>query len=122
MGTGISRRAATTAAALTTAGTLGFALLAPAAYGAAQGPCYDGRCSITVSKPQAIKVDAKRFRFGNLYVTNISARSVRFSARTTSGAYLSGSSSPGGSVRLNNLNIVVKSATSKKAALTLSPS
>ena len=122
MGTGISRRAATTAAALTMAGTLGFALMTPAAYGAGQGPCYDGRCSITVTKPQAIKVNSKLFRFGNLYVTNISARSVRFSARTTSGAYLSGSTSPGGSVRLNNLNIAVKSATSKKAALTLTPS
>jgi len=133
MSTGTSRRAATTAVtttaktAVTTAvtltmtGLLGFGLLAPAAYGASQGPCYDGTCGITVSKPTAVKVDSRRFGFGTLNITPQGSRSVKLSVITTGGTYLSGSSTPGGSVRLNNLKILVKSVSGKKATLALSP-
>jgi hypothetical protein len=120
MSTGMRRRAATTAVTLTMAGTLGFGLMTPVAYGAGQGPCYDGRCDITVSKPQTIKVNSKKFGFGKLKITHISSRSVKFSA-TTGGAHLSGSTSPGGTVKLNNLKIWVKSVSGHKAKLALFP-
>ncbi|MFJ1750626.1 hypothetical protein ACIOJD_30965 [Streptomyces sp. NPDC088116] len=121
MSTGMRRRAATTAVTLTMAGALGFGLTTPVAYGAGQGPCYDGRCDITVSKPRSVKVDSKRFGFGTLKITHISSRSVKLAATTTGGAHLSGSSSPGGTVQLNNLRIWVKSVSGHKARLALSP-
>jgi hypothetical protein len=115
------RRAATTAATLAMAGTVGFGLMTPTAYGAGHGPCYDGRCTITVSKPTAIKVDGRRFGFGKLNITPLSSGSVKASVITTGGAYLSGTTSPGGTVRLNNLKILVKSVSGRKATLALSP-
>lgn len=121
MSTGMRRRAATTAVTLTMAGALGFGLMTPVAFGAGQGPCYDGRCDITVSKPGSIKVNSRRFGFGQLKITHISSRSVKLSATTTGGAHLSGSTSPGGTVRLNNLKIWVKSVSGHKARLALSP-
>jgi hypothetical protein len=120
MSTGMRRRAATTAVTLTMAGTLGFGLMTPVAYGAAQGPCYDGRCTITVSKPKTIKVNSRTFGFGKLKVTSISSRSVKFSA-TSGGTRLGGSTSPGGTVKLNNLKIWVKSVSGHKARLALFP-
>jgi hypothetical protein len=121
MSTGMSRRAATTAVTLTMAGTLGFGLMTPAASGASQGPCYEGRCTITVSKPTGVKVDRNRFGFGTLNITPLSSRSVKLSVITTGGTYLSGSSTPGGTVRLNNLKILVKSVSGRKATVALSP-
>ncbi|ANS63217.1 hypothetical protein SLINC_0993 [Streptomyces lincolnensis] len=120
MGTHMSRRATTTAVTLTMAGALGFGAMAPTAYGAGQGPCYDGRCEITVSKPTTIKVDSRKFGFGKLKVTHISSRAVKFSA-SSGGASLSGSTSPGGTVKFNNLKIWVKSASGHKARLALFP-
>lgn len=122
MSTGTRRRVAATAVTLTMAGGLGLGLMTPVAQGAGQGPCYDGRCDITVSKPQTIKVDSRKFGFGKLKITHISSRSVKFSATTTGGgAHLSGSTSPGGTVKLNNLKIWVKSASGHKAKLALFP-
>ncbi|MEK8170642.1 hypothetical protein NKH77_16790 [Streptomyces sp. M19] len=109
------------AVTLTAAGALGLGLTAPMAYGAGHGPCYDGRCSVTVSKPQTIKVNSGRFGFGKLKITHISSASVKVSATTTGGARLSGSTSPGGTVYLNNLEIWVKSVSGHKAKLALSP-
>jgi hypothetical protein len=114
------KRAATTAVTLTMAGTLGFGLMTPAAY-AAPGPCYDGRCEGTVSAPKTIKVNSKKFGFGKLKITHISSRSVKMSATTTGGGYLSGSISPGGTVKFNNLKIWVKSVSGSKARLALFP-
>ncbi|MDT3399029.1 hypothetical protein RKE29_20675 [Streptomyces sp. B1866] len=120
MSTGMRRRAATTAATLTMAGALGFGLMSPAASAASHGPCYDGRCKITVSAPKTIKVDSRTFGFGQLKITSISSRSVRMSA-TSGGVYLSGSTSPGGTVKFNNLKIWVKSISGRKADLQLFP-
>ncbi|EFL20502.1 MULTISPECIES: hypothetical protein [Streptomyces] len=120
MSTGMRRRAATTAATLTMAGALGVGLMTPVAYGAGHGPCYDGRCTITVSKPGTIKVNSHKFGFGKLKVTHISSRTVKFSA-TSGGTRLGGSTSPGGTVKLNNLKIWVKSASGHKARLALFP-
>ncbi|MCD7440930.1 hypothetical protein K4B79_22235 [Streptomyces lincolnensis] len=120
MGTGTSRRAATTAVTLTMAGVLGFGAMTPVAYGAGQGPCYDGRCEITVSKPTTIKVDGRKFGFGKLKVTHIGSRTVKFSA-SSGGTSFSGSTSPGGTVKFNNLKIWVKSASGHKARLALFP-
>lgn len=119
MSTGMRRRAATTTVTLTLAGALGGGLMAPVAYGAGRGPCYDGRCTITVSKPQSISVQRGTFGFGKLNVTHISSRSVKFSA-TSGGTRLGGSASPGSTVQLNNLRIWVKSASGHKARLVLS--
>ncbi|MER0241394.1 hypothetical protein AAHZ94_05020 [Streptomyces sp. HSW2009] len=120
MSTRLHRRAATTAATLTMAGALGFGVLAPAAPGAGQGPCYDGRCNITVKKSQTIKVNGKKFGFGKVKVTHVNSRSVGFSA-TSGGVYLSGDTSPGGYVQLNNLKLWVKSVSGGKAKLGLFP-
>lgn len=113
----MGRRATTTAVTLTMAGTLGFGLMAPTA-SAASGPCYDGRCKTTVSAPKAIKVDSREFGFGSLKITSVSSRTVRMSA---AGGSLSGSTSPGGTVKFNNLKIWVKSVSGKKANLQLFP-
>jgi hypothetical protein len=121
MSTGMRWRAATATATLTLAGALGFGLMAPAANAAAHGPCYDGRCKITVSEPASIKVNSHRFGFGKLRITHISSRSVKMSATTTGGGRLSGSTSPGGTIRLNNLKILVKSVSGHKARLVLTP-
>ncbi|WP_328884046.1 hypothetical protein [Streptomyces sp. NBC_00299] len=110
------RRATTTAVTLTMAGTLGFGLMTPAS--AASGPCYDGRCKTTVSAPRTIKVDSRKFGFGSLKITSISSRSVKMSA---AGGSLSGSTSPGGTVKFNNLKIWVKSVSGSKANLQLFP-
>lgn len=120
MSTGMRWRTATAAVTLTAAGTLGLGLMAPMANAAAHGPCYDGRCKITVSQPTSIKVNSHRFGFGKVRITHISSRSVKMSA-TTGGVHLSGSASPGGTVRLNNLKIWVKSVTGHKARLVLTP-
>jgi hypothetical protein len=104
MSTGMRRRAATTATTLTMAGALGFGLMTPVAH-AAPGPCYDGRCEGTVSAPKTIKVDSRKFGFGKLKITHISSGAVKMSATTTGGGYLSGSTSPGGTVKFNNLKI-----------------
>ncbi|MFI7019734.1 hypothetical protein [Streptomyces sp. NPDC050164] len=114
---GVRRRAVTTAMTLTMAGTLGFGLMTPVA-SAANGPCYDGRCKTTVSAPKTIKVDSRKFGFGKLKITSISSRSVKMSAADGS---LSGSTSPGGTVKFNNLKIWVKSVSGKKARLQLFP-
>ncbi|MBC9731311.1 hypothetical protein [Streptomyces sp. TRM68367] len=119
MRTGTHRRAATTAVPLAMAGALGFGLMTPVAH-AAQGPCYDGRCNTTVSAPKTIKVNSRKFGFGNLNVTHVSSRSVKFSAGSA-GTSLSGSTSPGGVVKLNNLKIWVKSVSGGKAKLALYP-
>ncbi|SMQ14591.1 hypothetical protein SAMN06272771_0892 [Streptomyces sp. Ag82_O1-12] len=120
MSVGMRRRAATTGVTLTLAGALGLGLTTPAAYAAGQGPCYDGRCDITVSAPKTIKVNSRKFGFGTLKVNSVSSRSVKFSA-TSGGVYLSGSTSPGGTVKLNNLKIWVKSVSGHKAKLSLFP-
>ncbi|UUU33780.1 hypothetical protein JIX56_30225 [Streptomyces sp. CA-210063] len=119
MTTGMSRRAANTAATLTLAGALGLGALAPAA-NAANGPCYDGRCKTTVTAGKSIKVNSKKFGFGKFKVVSVSSRSVKFSA-TSSGVYLNASVSPGGTVKLNNLKIWVKSVSGKKAKIQLFP-
>ncbi|AQA09762.1 hypothetical protein ABTY63_30725 [Streptomyces solisilvae] len=121
MGTGMRWRTATAAVTTTLAGTLGLGLMSPVAHAAGHGPCYDGRCKTTVSRPTSIKVDSHRFGFGKLRITHISSRSVKMSATTTGGARLSGSTSPGGTVRLNNLSIRVQSASGHKAKLVLTP-
>ncbi|MGY0059197.1 hypothetical protein ACWY4P_22030 [Streptomyces sp. LZ34] len=121
MSNGMRWRAATSAATLTLAGTLGIGLMTPVAHAAGHGPCYDGRCKITVSAPSSIKVNSHRFGFGKLRITHVSSRSVKMAATTTGGARLSGSTSPGGTVRLNNPSIRVKSATGHKARLVLTP-
>ncbi|WP_149829836.1 hypothetical protein [Streptomyces tailanensis] len=119
MTTGMRRRTATTAMALMTAGTLGLGLTAPAA-SAANGPCYDGRCKTTVSKGKTIKVNSKKFGFGKFKTDSVSSRSVKFSVRT-SHYYLNGSTSPGGTVKFNNLKIWVKSVKGGKANIQLFP-
>lgn len=121
MSTGTRWRGGTVAVTLTLAGTLGFGLTAPGAYAAGHGPCYDGRCKITVSEPASIKVNSHRFGFGKVRITHVSSRSVKMSATTTGGARLSGSTSPGGTVRLNNLKMAVKSVTGHRARLVLTP-
>lgn len=120
-GTGMRRRVAATGVTLAVAGVLGGGLMAPAAFGAGQGPCYDGRCTVTASKPTAVKVDRRHFGFGVLNITPLGSRSVKLSVITTGGTYLSGSSTPGGTVRLNNLKISVKSVSGKKATVALAP-
>ncbi|MFJ2903825.1 hypothetical protein [Streptomyces sp. NPDC087212] len=120
MSTGMRRRAATTAMTLTTAGALGLGLMAPAA-SAATGPCYDGRCTTTVSAPKTIKVDSRTFGFKQFKITHISSRSVDMMATTTNGTHLGGGTSPGGTVQLNNLKIWVKSVSGRKATLQLFP-
>lgn len=119
MTTGMRRRAATTAVSLSLAGALGLGVMSPTAH-AANGPCYDGRCKTTVTAPKSIKVNSKKFGFGKLKVVSVSSRSVKFSA-SGSGFYLSGSTSPGGTVELNNLKIWVKSVSGKKAKIQLFP-
>ncbi|MGC9496627.1 hypothetical protein [Streptomyces sp. WG7] len=114
---GMRRRAATTAVTLTMAGTLGFGVMTPVA-SAANGPCYDGRCKITVSAPRTIKVDSRTFGFGKLKITSVSSRSVKMSAAD---GRLSGSSSPGGTVKFNNLKVWVKAVSGNKAKLQLFP-
>ncbi|GAA2458830.1 hypothetical protein [Streptomyces glaucus] len=119
MSTGM-RRPVTAAVTLTMAGTLGLGLMTPGASAAGNGPCYDGRCQITVSAPKSIKVDSRRFGFGKLEITHVSSRAVAMSA-TSGGVRLSGSTSPGGTVKLNNLKIWVKSVSGRKAKLQLFP-
>ncbi|GAA3958159.1 hypothetical protein GCM10022384_08850 [Streptomyces marokkonensis] len=114
---GARRRATTTVVTLAMAGALGFGVMTPVA-SAANGPCYDGRCTTTVSAPKTIKVDSRKFGFGKLRITSVSSRSVKMSA---AGGRLGGSSSPGGTVQFNNLKIWVKSVSGKKAALQLFP-
>ncbi|WP_405864912.1 MULTISPECIES: hypothetical protein [unclassified Streptomyces] len=115
------RRAATAAVTLTMAGALGFGMMTPTAFAAGNGPCYDGRCKITVSAPKTIKVSSRKFGFGKLKITHISSGSVRMSTTTTGGGYLGGSTSPGGTVKFNNLKIWVKSVSGSKAKLQLFP-
>ncbi|WP_307821726.1 hypothetical protein [Streptomyces coffeae] len=106
---------------LTMAGTLGFGLMTPVASAAGSGPCYDGRCKTTVSAPKTIKVNSRTFGFGKLKITHIRSHSVKMTAVTTGGAHLSGTTSPGGTITFNNLEIWVKSVTGRKAKLQLSP-
>ncbi|MBA6433058.1 hypothetical protein H3T12_00715 [Streptomyces sp. GMR22] len=113
MSTGMRRRAATTAVTLAMGGTLAFGLMTSAA-SAANGPCYDGRCKTTVSAPKTITVDSRKFGFGKLKITSVSSRSVKMSA---AGGSLSGSTSPGGTVKFNNLKIWVKSVSGNRAGL-----
>ncbi|MFE6779699.1 hypothetical protein [Streptomyces sp. NPDC057702] len=120
MSTRMHRRAATTAVTLTMAGALGFGVMTPVAHAAGQGPCYDGRCDTTVSKSQTIKVNSRKFGFGKVKVTHVNSRSVGFSANS-GGVHLSGSTSPGGYVKLNNLKLWVKSVSGRKARLGLFP-
>ncbi|MEV0263696.1 hypothetical protein AB0I49_20480 [Streptomyces sp. NPDC050617] len=120
-GTGMRRRAATTAVTLTLAGTLGGGLMTPVASAAGHGPCYDGRCTTKVSAPKTIKVDSRTFGFKQFKITRISSRTVTVSATTTTGARLGGSASAGSTVQLNNLKIWVKSISGRKAKLQLSP-
>lgn len=120
MSTRLHRRAATTAVTLTMAGALGFGVMTPVAHGVAKDSCYDGRCNITVKKNQTIKVNSKKFGFGKVKVTHVNRRSVGFSAKS-GGVYLSGSTSPGGNVKLNNLKLWVKSVSGNKAKLGLFP-
>lgn len=87
---------------------------------ATQGPCYDGRCTTTVTAPKTIKVNGRKFGFGNLKITHVSSRSVKMSA-SGPGFSLSGSTSPGGTVQLNNLKIKVQAVSGKKAKLVLKP-
>ncbi|MER7568952.1 hypothetical protein ABTZ93_39405 [Streptomyces sp. NPDC097941] len=117
MSTGMRRGTATTVLTLTMASTLGFGLMTPVA-SAANGPCYDGRCKITVSAPKTIKVNSRKFGFGSLKITSISSRSVKMSA---AGGSLTASTSPGGTVQFNNLKIWVKSVSGHKARLQLFP-
>ncbi|EKX64901.1 hypothetical protein Sipo8835_08640 [Streptomyces ipomoeae] len=119
MTTGMRRRTATTALTLTMAGTLGLGLMAPAA-NAASGPCYDGRCKTTVTKGKTISVSSKKFGFGKFRTDSVSSRKVKFSVRT-SGTYMEGSTSPGGTVQFNNLKIWVKSVSGGKAKIQLFP-
>ncbi|MEU8825736.1 hypothetical protein [Streptomyces sp. NPDC048636] len=121
MNTGMRRRAATTAVTLTMAGALGFGMMAPTASAAGNGPCYDGRCKITVSAPKTIKVKSGKFGFGKLKIAHISSRTVKMSTTTTGGVYLSSSTSPGGTLKFNNLKIWVKSVSGRKAKLQLFP-
>ncbi|WP_240677989.1 hypothetical protein [Streptomyces griseoviridis] len=121
MNTGMRRRAVKTVMTLTMAGTLGFGLMTPVASAARNGPCYDGRCTITVSAPKTIKVNSRKFGFKQFKVTHISSRLVAMSTTTTDGVGLSGSTSPGGTVQLNNLRIWVKWVSGRKARLQLSP-
>ncbi|MFH9572881.1 hypothetical protein [Streptomyces sp. NPDC017230] len=114
---GARRRAASAAVTLAMAGTLGFGAMTPVA-SAANGPCYDGRCTTTVSAPRTIKVDSRTFGFGKLKIMSVSPRSVKMSA---AGGRLGGSSSPGGTVQFNNLKVWVKSVSGKKATLQLFP-
>lgn len=102
---------------LTMAGALGLGVLTPVA-SAANGPCYDGRCRITVSAPKTIKVSSRTFGFGKLRITSVSSRAVKMSAL---GGRLGGSASPGSSVQFNNLKVLVRSVSGKKARLQLSP-
>lgn len=118
MTTDMRRRTATTAMALTVAGTLGLGLMAPAA--SAANPCYDGRCKTTVSKGRTVSVSAKKFGFGKFKTDSVSSRKVKFSVRT-SGTYMEGSTSPGGTVQFNNLKIWVKSVSGGKAKIQLFP-
>ncbi len=119
MSTGMRRRAATTTVTLALAGTLGFGLMAPAAYGA-PGPCYDGRCKTTVSAPKTIKVNSRKFGFGKLRITSIRSGFVKMSA-STSHTSIGGGTTAGGVVKLNNLKIWVKSVSGGKARLQLFP-
>ncbi|MFJ4787535.1 hypothetical protein [Streptomyces sp. NPDC088794] len=101
-------------------GALGFGLMTPVASAAAHGPCYDGRCKITVTAPKTIKVNSRKFGFASLKITSVSSRSVKMSA-TSGRVHLSGSTSPGGTVQLNNLKVWVKSVSGRKAKLQLFP-
>ncbi|MDN3058623.1 hypothetical protein ACFV4E_32450 [Streptomyces hygroscopicus] len=121
MSTAMRRKAATAAVTPILAGALGFGLMAPTAHAAAHGPCYDGRCTVTVSAPKSIKVNSHRFGFGKLRITHVSSRSVKMSA-TSGNTRLSGSASPGGTVRLNSLSIWVRSVSGHRARLVLTPS
>jgi hypothetical protein len=114
-------RFATAAVTLGVAGVVGLGLVAPAAYGAAQGPCYDGRCTLTVTKTTVFKVNGRLFAFGQLHLTPLGSGSVKASAITVYGSYISGTTSPGGTVWLNNLKIRVKSGSGKKVTLVLTP-
>lgn len=121
MSTGMRSRAATAALTVSMAVALGLGVTT-AAYGAGQGPCYDGRCDITVSKPMTIKVNGNRFGFANLKVTHTGPDVVKVSAAVTGGgAHLGGSAGAGGLVRLNNLDIYVNSISGHKAELSLYP-
>ncbi|MGW0707205.1 hypothetical protein ACWD4G_14810 [Streptomyces sp. NPDC002643] len=119
MTTGMRRRTTTTALTLTMAGTLGLGLMAPAA-NAANGPCYDGRCKTTVTKGKTIKVNSKKFGFGKFKTESVKSGMVKFSA-VSGNVYLGGGTSPGGTVKLNNLKIWVKSVSGGKAKIQLFP-
>jgi hypothetical protein len=81
--------------------------------------CYDGSCTVTVTRPVTIAVDPHRFGFSSFRVTSISAAGVGIEA-ATSGTRLQSSGSPGSRLTLNSLTVRILSSSAHAARLEVS--
>jgi hypothetical protein len=81
--------------------------------------CYDGSCTVTVTRPVTIAVDPHRFGFSSFRVTSISAAGVGIEA-VTSGTRLQSSGSPGSRLTLNSLTVRILSSSAHEARLEVS--
>ncbi|MEI5520280.1 hypothetical protein WB401_17595 [Streptomyces brasiliscabiei] len=81
--------------------------------------CFDGRCTISVSKPLSIEVDSK-FGVGELRVTEVTDDTVVLQS-SGAGTFLSSSIGEGGTGGLNGLGFRVKSLEGGTAVLEFFP-
>ncbi|MBZ3901839.1 hypothetical protein [Streptomyces griseiscabiei] len=81
--------------------------------------CFDGRCTISVSKPRSIEVDGK-FGVGELRVTKVTDDTVVLQS-SGAGTFLSSSIGEGGTGGLNGLGFRVKSLEGGTAVLEFFP-
>ncbi|MFF2846774.1 hypothetical protein ACFVT5_10615 [Streptomyces sp. NPDC058001] len=87
---------------------------------ASRGPCYDGRCRITVSPSTHIEVDP-RFGVGGIRIVDIGPTGLALEATGTAGLYLGTAVSEGGTGSLNQLGFKVVSISGRKAVLDIHP-
>ncbi|SEO49090.1 hypothetical protein SAMN05216267_102834 [Actinacidiphila rubida] len=79
--------------------------------------CYGGACTLTVTHPVTVPLDASRFGFASFRVTALTAGSVTVAA-DDGGNHLRSTGSAGSYLTLNNLAVHVLSATAGSARLT----
>lgn len=90
---------------------------APTAAAEDLSSCYDGSCTITVTRPVTVPLDASRFGFASFRVTALTADGVTIAA-DSDGNHLRSTGGAGSLLTLNNLSIQVLSAGADAARLT----
>ncbi|MFJ6569829.1 hypothetical protein ACIQNU_20635 [Streptomyces sp. NPDC091292] len=92
----------------------------PAVTPSPHGPCYDGRCRITVESGTRIAID-RSFGLGGLKIVDVGPGGLALEATGTEGVYLGTAVSEGGTGSLNKLGFEVVSISGGKAVLDIHP-